>query len=316
VSDVTVVIPAHNAGAYIGMAISSVLQQTIHDVPILVVDDGSNDDTEYVMRPFGERITYIRTPQLGSATARNIGILNASTDCMAFLDADDWWQPDHLELLLAALNKNPDAGMVYGAKVWVDSDGVPIPNAPIPTAYPTGWIFRDLLYANYISTSSVVIRKSVALSIGGFDQSANFRLAQDYDLYIRVAARYPLIHVPNVRNYYRRHSDNVTHNSAGRIRGRYHALKKAVEAIRNGQVDARNQLDHIDVDALLAMVYSNTIMEYFHVAEYAEIRRIGMAALHDRMLSIPSAIRWLCALPPPSCTHFLRSVFAAPNSAR
>src|SRR5689334_19281127 len=119
----SVVIPAYNYGRYLGRAIDSALAQTRPVDEIIVVDDGSTDNTREVAESFGERIIYVYQKNKGLSAARNTGIRKATGDWVAFLDADDWWHPDKIKRQLEAASKDPEIGLVYTASWVVTPEG-------------------------------------------------------------------------------------------------------------------------------------------------------------------------------------------------
>jgi glycosyltransferase involved in cell wall biosynthesis len=180
---VTVIIPAYNQAAYIGEAIQSVLDQTYHEWELLIVDDGSTDETAAVITAFTDpRIRYIHQVNKGLPGARNRGIVQANGDYIAFLDADDAYHPDKLTVQVAHLDQNPIIGLSYSARTHIDQDGVPF------------WIYRapeqvdmhDLVVDFPFTINDLLVRRSLVEQINGFDES--YRLhGEDRDFYLRLA---------------------------------------------------------------------------------------------------------------------------------
>src|ERR1700733_297511 len=114
---VNVIIPAHNAAKYLPIAIESVMAQTFHDWSIVLVNDGSTDNTDEIVAPFisalGDKIKYIKQPKSGVSAARNTAIRNSSAEFLAILDADDLWLPRRLEESLECFRTRPDVGLCY-----------------------------------------------------------------------------------------------------------------------------------------------------------------------------------------------------------
>jgi glycosyltransferase involved in cell wall biosynthesis len=192
---VTVVIPAYNAAACVRRAVDSVLAQTWPRLEVVVVDDGSRDETLAVLAQYGSRLRVLTQPNQGPAAARNRGIEQSQGEYVAFLDADDWWEPGKIAAQVAVLHDQPGAGFCSTATQVVDDAGHPVrlwpccnDDDPLP----------DALFTNGAaisgSTSGVMARKSLLLDIGGFD--ATLRGFEDPDLWIRLSARAGYVCIP------------------------------------------------------------------------------------------------------------------------
>jgi len=193
----SVVIPAYNAGSTIARAIDSVLAQTWSENEIIVVDDGSTDDTENLVRQY-DRVKYCKQENQGQSVARNRGILEATFDWIAFLDADDEWYPDKIEMQWKILEKNPF--LMWCATNYDIYDG-DRSSPRIRTDAAIGAADHRGVISNYfekagkgccqISTITLVVRKSVFDKVGFFD--ADLRSAEDTDMWWRIAHLYPEI---------------------------------------------------------------------------------------------------------------------------
>lgn len=183
---ITVVIPTHNRSKILGRAIDSVLNQTYQQFEIIIVSDGSTDNTEEVVRKYQnnyDNIFYISVyPNKGANNARNEGIEAAKGDFIAFLDDDDEWLPTKLENQLNVFKSNEKIGLVYtGINVIYVKENVQY----TASAGLQGDLSKTILKNNAIgSTSSVMVKKSVLNKSGFFD--VNMPAAQDYDLWIRI----------------------------------------------------------------------------------------------------------------------------------
>jgi glycosyltransferase involved in cell wall biosynthesis len=191
---VSVVIPVFNRPVAVRRAIESVLAQTFQDFEIIVVDDGSTDDTAASVSGVEDpRVMLIRHPcKRGGSAARNTGIKASSGLYIAFLDSDDEWLPLKLERQLQLFERSGDElGLVYSGSVWVFEDGST--ETRIPKRHKD--IVRALLTANVIGETSVgIVRRAALEAIGGFDE--NLPAAQEMDLWLRVCERFPIDFVP------------------------------------------------------------------------------------------------------------------------
>ncbi|TPG49581.1 glycosyltransferase family 2 protein [Roseomonas nepalensis] len=173
--DVSVVIPAYNAAKTIGNTIETVLAQTVPAKEIIVVDDGSADDTAMVAEGYGPFVKVIRKQNGGPASARNLGVRQAAGEWIALLDADDLWAPDKLERQLR-LVADPEVGLVHTL-----TDGQ---RAQVPTTLS----FEQLWDRNWIVNSTVLLRKKAFENLGGFDETRDLISVEDYNFWLRLAA--------------------------------------------------------------------------------------------------------------------------------
>jgi glycosyltransferase involved in cell wall biosynthesis len=209
VPKVSVIIPAHNAARFVTETIESVLHQTYRDLEVIVVDDGSTDETVQVLRAFKDRIVLRSQPNGGVARARNAGARIATGEWLAFLDADDLWLPEKLERQLELA----DAGTawIYSDRFNFGSlgDGPEI-QSEITTMHE-GDVFTALLAeGNFISSSTVIVRKEIFDRVGGYCE--NLRGTEDWDLWIRVSERNSIRFCPRPLLRYRIHSAGISHN--------------------------------------------------------------------------------------------------------
>ena len=196
---VSVVIPAYNVETYIGRAIDSVLAQTRQPDEIIVVDDGSTDKTADVIKSYGSKVHYIHQENGGASVARNTGIEAARSEWIAFLDADDEWLPEKLQLQIEHLKRNPDL-------IWTYSNYIVRPiggNAERLTLDPRKYhliqgdkeyfdnFFRSFMQDVVLSTITVIVKKEVLIDVGLFRVGQMW--AQDYDLFFRIAYKWPVI---------------------------------------------------------------------------------------------------------------------------
>jgi glycosyltransferase involved in cell wall biosynthesis len=189
---VSVVIPAYNAGAYIGRTLESVKQQTFGDFEVIVVDDGSTDDTAEVVQAFAKddgRIRLVRQAQSGQAAARNRAIAEARGRYVANLDADDLWRPAFLARTVAALEANGGkAPFAFARSLWISPDDRVFVQKPIPL--PAELHYRDLLLRNPVGNGSAALMRTDAVrASGGYDEALvkRFRQGEDWMLQLRLS---------------------------------------------------------------------------------------------------------------------------------
>ncbi|SNS73202.1 Glycosyltransferase involved in cell wall bisynthesis [Noviherbaspirillum humi] len=219
---VSVVIPVYNGAPFIAFAVESVLAQRYQPEEIIVVNDGSVDGTLQVLERFGSRIKVISIPNGGVSNARNVGIHASTGELIAFLDADDIWDPDKLRLQVQALQAFPTAGlcccdfMTYNWSMHAKTNhfglfsGDPAFQLDRPFAADA---FGILIRYNFVGTAStVVVRKALLDQVGLFDVS--YRQAEDYDLWLRCALHAEVISLSKVLVDKRAHDRNLTNDFA------------------------------------------------------------------------------------------------------
>ncbi|QEG02197.1 UDP-Glc:alpha-D-GlcNAc-diphosphoundecaprenol beta-1,3-glucosyltransferase WfgD [Stieleria maiorica] len=179
---VSVIIPTYNCARYIAGALQSVATQAYADLEIVVVDDGSNDDTSAAVDQSGVPCTYLMNQRSkGPAGARNQGIQHSDGDYIAFLDADDAWLPNKLNLQLAALQADRHLVAVGGVMIpWDDTS----PSIAIPAAVRC-YSFDEMILRNRLGTPTVVCRRDALTAVGLFDEQLN--ISEDYDLWLRLS---------------------------------------------------------------------------------------------------------------------------------
>ena len=187
---VSVVIPAYNSSAIIKEAIESVLAQSYKDIEVIVVDDGSTDDTESTVRSFGDRVLYLKQENQGAGAARNSGIQKSRGEYVAFLDSDDLWSPEKLAEQIPLLERDPELGLVYSDWFVVSENQVASDSYLKTLPAASGYVFDKLVRFGFILTSGVVLRRTCLNEVGYFDNSLS--IAQDYDLWLRIAYRWKI----------------------------------------------------------------------------------------------------------------------------
>jgi glycosyltransferase involved in cell wall biosynthesis len=169
-------------------AVDAVLDQTYRDFELLVVDDGSTDDTGQRLAAYGARIRLTRQENLGASAARNAGIRQARGRYLAFLDSDDLWLKDKLQAQMELMGRQPDVKVCYTEEIWIRR-GVRV-NPKKKHAKHSGWILEQMLPLCIVSPSSVLIAREVLDRVGLFDES--LPACEDYDLWLRIGRHYPI----------------------------------------------------------------------------------------------------------------------------
>jgi glycosyltransferase involved in cell wall biosynthesis len=213
---VSVVLATYNYGRYLAGALDSVLGQTFNDLEVIVIDDGSTDETQQVVKPYlsNPRVRYFTTDHCGQPAAKNAGIRLTRAPLIAFLDADDLWLPTKLEKQVALFSKNPNLGVVYSRRFLIDEHGRQL-HLTQP-ALPRGQVLDAMFRQNFICFSSAVVRRSVLEDVGLFD--TDLALAIDYDLWLRIAQRYPFDYVDEPLVKYRTGHASLSRRTEERLK--------------------------------------------------------------------------------------------------
>jgi glycosyltransferase involved in cell wall biosynthesis len=190
---ISTIIPVYNGSDFLKEAIECVLEQTLQDFELIIIDDGSTDLTADIAKSYHDaRIKYHYQTNQGLSRARNAGIKQAKGKYLAFLDCDDIWLPEKLETQLIQFESNSEAGLVYCATQIYDTNNRLVKY--LPTVFE-GNILKSLLMGNFItgSASSVMVPRVVIDNVGLFDETLG--TCEDWDLWLRIAALYPIIAV-------------------------------------------------------------------------------------------------------------------------
>jgi len=199
--EVSVIIPAFNAGRTITAALQSVFAQTYRRYEVIVVDDGSTDDTALRVTEWGDRVQYVRQANGGPGSARNEGIRRARGRFIAFLDADDVWMPRKLDRQVAYFERFPETALLHAQTLVSRTptealrdtvDETPLDDIANPPAHSFGELFHAAIDIN---TLTVMVRRDVLAEVGGFDERRELHV-EDWDLWLRIAARYPIGFIP------------------------------------------------------------------------------------------------------------------------
>jgi len=224
---VSVVIPTYNRLPTVKDAIESVLNQTHRDFELWVVDDGSTDGTRKALRSFGDKVKYVFQENKGVSAARNLGLRVSGGKYIAFLDSDDLWEPEKLEIQVRCMEENPQFPLSYTDEIWIRK-GMRV-NPKKKHAKYWGWIFEKCLPLCIISPSSALMKRSLFDEIGGFDET--LPACEDYDFWLRVACRFPVLFIDKKLIVKRGgHADQLSTRSWGNDRYRVMALEKLLRS--------------------------------------------------------------------------------------
>lgn len=307
---ISAVIPAYNAASYLGSAVASVHRQSVGVNEIIVVDDGSSDNTAAVAESLGPPVRCLRQDNAGPAAARNRGIRAADGEWIAFLDADDQWTADKTRAQLEAAEAHPELALIASDMAEVDAGGaVTVPSVlerhgmrerfvalagrPLPRA------LAALLSKNFIPTGTVLVRRAVLDEVGAFDP--RIRYGEDLELWARIAARYPITCLAQVHMLRRRHGANATGATEAMLRD----LTQVMAAARRWGENAL-RAEGVDPDRLVARAWADLGYWYFDARSPAQARAAFGRSLAEKLTPRALAYYASCAALPPAALYGLR----------
>lgn len=212
---VAAIIPTYNSALFLGQAIESVLAQTYRQIETIVVDDGSTDGTQELLRRYEGRIKIITQQNQGVGAARNAGVSATNANYLAFLDADDLWLPNKIERQVAIFRAHPEVVLVSTGCKTIDSNGNPLQSTRPPRHLldrTIGLYSRLLKYGNCIAMPSVMVRRDAFEAAGCFRHEKG-PYSEDYDLWIRMAERSPFYMLSDELSVYRRLPSSMLHGN-------------------------------------------------------------------------------------------------------
>jgi len=238
---VSIVIPAYNSSPYLSNTLESALGQTYADREIIVVDDGSTDNTPSLLKSFGNRIRVVQQENAGQAAARNHGARISNGDLLLFLDNDDLLDTEYLHQQVNLLSRFKRADAVYCDHRTIDNSGQIIAETgAIGYPRPSGDIIRALLHGPCIITPGLVLLRRAAFdACGGFNQSPLMRGYEDYDLWLRMAVRSQFIYNPKTLISYRCHPAQSSRQTTYQLKASLATLS-SLETIRESLLERGN----------------------------------------------------------------------------
>lgn len=248
----SVVIPLYNKQKYILKAIRSVLNQTLTTFELIVVDDGSTDDSVHIIEQINDkRLKILKKANEGVSAARNNGVKIAKYDYIAFLDADDWWDLQYLEEMSKTIKEFPDGGLFSSRFLIVKKKRAVASNIHLDSGFKAGYIDYFKLYnqtfCQLINSSSVIVPKKVFIKLGGFHTSIT--KGEDFHLWARIALKYKIVYLNKNLSFYNQDVD-----SENRATRRIHPPKSnyvfyfsEFDEFEKKNYDLKVLLDHIRI---------------------------------------------------------------------
>ncbi len=208
-SKVSILIPAYNAACYLAKTLDSVLAQSYQDYEVIVVDNGSTDDTCAIAMQYKYRVKTLSKAHGGPASARNMAIKHSTGEYLAFLDSDDIWLENKLVEQVDYMDSNLHAGLVFSKAFMFTEESSKLVIKKI-IGYTDNPSLRMLLFGNFIPNSSVVIRSKCVGDVGFLNEKESLIGAEDYEYWLRIARRYSIAGIERPLVYYRLHDNNLS----------------------------------------------------------------------------------------------------------
>jgi glycosyltransferase involved in cell wall biosynthesis len=285
--------PAHNSSEFISEAVDCVLSQTYDSIELIIIDDGSTDDTLNIINQLAKnnnKVKIIEQDKHGVAHARNTGIATASGEYIAFLDSDDYWFKDKLQLQVKHLVTHQDVGAVFcNWKTWEPQQGeYPPPTTLEPVTVSneidpvqSGWLYGKLLFDCIIHTSGIVIRKAVLDKTGGFDET--LKIGEDYDLWIRLSQTTKIDKLLAPLSLYRLNPESITNKKPLDVNYRLLVINNNIQRYGYSN-NAENSLpiDPISINRQLAKICFSYGYQHYKANNYrTAIRSMAEATKYD-----------------------------------
>ena len=273
---VSVIIPTFNRASMVVEAVDSVLAQSYHPLEIIVVDDGSTDDTEVRLAGYGERIKVIRRSlNRGVSAARNCGIRRSCGSYVALLDSDDLWLPDKIECQVDFFLKQPEARICQTEEIWIRR-GKRVNPRRKHRKY-SGYIFPHCLPLCIVSPSAVMIKQELLSQVGLFDEQ--LPACEDYDLWLRIAAHYPIFLLEEPLIIKRGgHADQLSGTVLFLDRYRIQSLCKLLQKEELSAAQRQQVLTELEKKA---RIFRNGCLKRGKIAEVEQVDRM-VTAVTDR----------------------------------
>lgn len=274
--NISAVIPAYNSAAFLPAAINSILKQTFPVDEIIVVDDGSYDDTQKVLGPFANQITYVYQENAGPSAARNKGIVTAKGNWIAFLDADDQWTTKKIETQVNWIKKNSDLALIAGDMSEISPKmEILVPSVltrhglrPFFTKYQYMAIpdaMHMLLQKNFIPTGTVLVRKDVLTAVGAFNPQ--IRYGEDLELWAKIAATHAIACIPEVLMLRTRHETNATSATENMLKDLAQVMLSLEKWVKSNTIETETDLDFYISRAWTDLAYFNFSRGYLKQAK-------------------------------------------------
>jgi glycosyltransferase involved in cell wall biosynthesis len=238
---VSILTPTYNRSDLLPIAIKSVLEQTYKNIEMLVIDDGSTDNTKEVINELlqDKRVHYYYQENQGQSVARNRALKECKGEMICFLDSDNLFKPDKIAFQISFLRDNPDVDIIYGDNETIDTIGCVLHNNNMKRY--SGNIYKRLLIDNFVSMNTAMVRKNCFDELGGMDES--IRVADDYDLWLRFSTRYNFKYEPVYFSQYRVMENQISSDKGRRFESNRTIIERSIND--NPQLLDRNYIKYV-----------------------------------------------------------------------
>ncbi|EQC43424.1 glycosyltransferase [Bacteriovorax sp. Seq25_V] len=265
---ISVIIPTYNRSLFLARAIDSVLSQTYKDYELIIVDDGSTDNTEFVVQPYleaNEKIKFLKTDNNGVSHARNYGFKNSLGEWVAFLDSDDQWLPNKLEKQIQKANDLPESLIIYTDEKWI-RNGKFVNKKKYHQKYG-GNVFAECLKSCFIGPSTVLLKRELLEQYAGFDE--NFPVCEDYDLWLKVSLHHDVVLIPEeLVEKYGGHDDQL---STTTLAMDFWRVKAICNLMDNYELDSEQSRKAIEVLKVKSDILLNGYRKHGNIKDYNEL---------------------------------------------
>ena len=277
---VSVVIPAYNNADLTVQTVESVLNQTYKNIEVIVVDDGSTDNTGERLVSYADRIKYVHKKNGGASSARNLGIRLATGEYIGLLDCDDMYLPQKIEKSVDYLERNPDFSFIHTPGRFIDKEGKPSRTYPFFKRRQVGWIAKRLLSRSYICNSTVVVRKACFEKVGFFDES--IFIPADWDMWLRLAENYKAGYIDEPLTLYRESGRyTLTHLEQSKREGLV-VLEKAFR--RNPELSSHFK------DRLISNIYFWNGFNYLKINDFCKAKNELVSSIRKDMFNLKAVL--------------------------
>jgi glycosyltransferase involved in cell wall biosynthesis len=283
---ISVIIATYNRARFLPETVESILRQRFHEYELIIVDDGSSDDTRQIVEAYGPRVRYFYQDNRGPSAARNLGVRHAQGAWISIQDSDDLCAPNHLETLYGYAEKHPDCGMVFANGAYLGGPehnrNTIVPAAKSRRLAEHGVGLKDLFDKSIVRLQAALISKACYDALAGHDE--RLRISMDLDLSFRVFNRYPVAYLDEVVFYYRKHEDNSSGNQELRLRENIQVIEKLLAE----NPRARATLGERKVAARLAYRYYRLAKAYWQQGRCTDAKQ----AINEAALLCPLSMKY------------------------
>lgn len=277
---VSIIIPAYNKADMTAKVVESVLNQTYRNIEVIVVDDGSTDNTRQRLIPYTDKIKYVYKENGGACSARNVGIRFSTGEYIGFLDCDDLYLPEKIGLSVDFLERHPDFGLVYNAAYFIDEKENILRIFSHYKSRHTGWIANGLLLRNFICNSTVIIRRSCFEKVGIFDET--IFIPADWDMWLRLAEQYKVGYINLPLTYFRISDSYIIRHIEQTKREEFAFLGKAFQ--RNLGLKSHFK------DKVVSNVHCRCALYYLFIADFGNAKKELFLSIRKHKLNIKAIL--------------------------